>query len=252
MSTPETFSIILSSKRLRCEFLPGSGGKICSLKWLANGIELLQPPLGPCRQQTQVVAFSQSGAGGWDECLLSVASCQIDGASIPDHGNIWGFPSQMLEADEANVKLGTRTASLPFTFTRTLHLSGASLELHYTIENVGKESIPYLWSAHPLFSVGAGDTLRLPAEARRLRVESSKHKRLGPSGTTQTWPTLTPATEVLWISALPNLSLPISEIRSLRIFLVKTGPLSRSHLLNWMSRGSHRTPSRLEVSTRNA
>ncbi|MGH9587162.1 MAG: hypothetical protein ACRD3F_09445 [Acidobacteriaceae bacterium] len=192
MSEPAMFPIILSSEQLRCEVLPEFGGKIRSLKWLANGVELLQPPLGPYRRQNEhegvAASFAQSDAGGWDECLPSVAGCQIDGVSIPDHGDIWRSPSQVLHADDTNVKLVVRTASLPFAFTRTLYLSEASLKMHYAVENIGSQPIPYLWSAHPLFSVDAGDTLRLPDEVRRLRVESSKHQRLGPSGTMQTWP----------------------------------------------------------------
>lgn len=192
MSEPDTFPIILSSNRLRCEILPEFGGKIRSLKWLANGAELLQPPLGPYRRQNEhdglAASFAQSDAGGWDECLPSVASCQIDGVSIPDHGDIWGYPSQVLHADDANVKLVVRTASLLLAFTRTLHLSEASLEMRYAVENIGSRPTPYLWSAHPLFSVDAGDTLRLPDEVRRLRVENSKRQRLGPSGAMRTWP----------------------------------------------------------------
>ena len=184
--------IILSSDRLICEVLPEFGGKIRSLKWLTNGVELLQPPVGPYRRHNESggspVSFAQSDAGGWDECLPSVASCQVDGVSIPDHGDIWGYPCQVLHADDTDVKLLTRTASLPFAFTRTLHLSDASLEIRYGIENIGTRPIPYLWSAHPLFSVDAGDRLRLPAEVRRLRVEGSKHQRLGPSDTMQIWP----------------------------------------------------------------
>lgn len=189
---PEMPPIVLSSDQLICEVRPEFGGKIRSLRWLANGVELLQPPLGPyCRHNESdgsPVSFAQSDAGGWDECLPSVASCRVDGVSIPDHGDIWRYPCQVLHAGDTNVKLLTKTASLPFVFTRTLHLSGASLEMHYAIENIGSSPIPYLWSAHPLFSIDAGDRLRLPAEVRRLRVESSKHERLGPSGTIQTWP----------------------------------------------------------------
>jgi galactose mutarotase-like enzyme len=192
MSTPETFPIILSSNRLRCEILPEFGGKIRSLKWLANGIELLQPPLGPYRRQDDnhgpVLAFSQSDAGGWDECLPSVAACRVGEVSIPDHGDIWRYPSQAQQTEDTNVKIVSRAASLPLSLTRTLHLSEASLEIHYAVENIGSRPFPYLWSAHPLFSVDVGDRLRLPAEVHRLRVENSKHHRLGSSGTTQSWP----------------------------------------------------------------
>lgn len=192
MSELDTLPLILSSNKLRCEILPEFGGKIRSLKWLANGTEMLQPPLKPYHRRNEydsiTASFAQSDAGGWDECLPSVASCQIDGVFIPDHGDIWRSSSQVLHADNTNVKLEVRTASLPFAFTRTLHLSEASLEMHYSVENIGSQPIPYLWSAHPLLSVDAGDKLRLPDEVRRLRVESSKHRRIGSSGTIQTWP----------------------------------------------------------------
>lgn len=192
MSVSETPQIVLCSARLKCTVLPDFGGKISSLLWLDNGTELLQPPLGSYLRRDEhggaAMPFSMSDAGGWDECLPSVAACAIDGASIPDHGDIWGIPWQVLHQDATSVKLKAHATSLPLTFTRMLHLAEASLELHYTVENSGDHPVPYLWSAHPLFSVDAGDLVRLPNEVRSLRVEGSKHQRLGPSGTVQTWP----------------------------------------------------------------
>lgn len=192
MRAPETSPIILSSTRLKCTVLPDFGGKISSLRWLDKHAELLQPPLGNYLRREEhggsAMPFSKSDAGGWDECLPSVAACDVDGVSIPDHGDLWGIPWQVLHQDATHLKLQAQVASLPLTFTRALHLTEASLELHYAVENSGDHPVPYLWSAHPLFSVDAGDLLRLPDEVRSLRVEGSKHQRLGPSGTVQSWP----------------------------------------------------------------
>ena len=49
----------------------------------------------------------------------------------------------------------------------------------YRLENVGEAEVGYAWSAHPLFSVDAGDLIVLPSSVDWVRVEDRRMSGLG-------------------------------------------------------------------------
>ena len=71
--------------------LPHLGGKIASI--VVDGQELLQSPLAPPAPRTRTISFDAGDASGWDECLPSVAECDVatdaGSAHVPDHGDLW-------------------------------------------------------------------------------------------------------------------------------------------------------------------
>lgn len=192
MASENPERITLDSEQLRCEVLPGFGGKIASLQWRGTGTELLQAPLGPYRERAahggEAMPFDQSDAGGWDECLPTVAGCRYGAQVVPDHGDLWGVPWQVVAASPSEATLTAETASLPLRFTRRIALEGAMLRLDYAVENLSPGPVPYLYSTHPLFAVEAGDQLRLAPGIHQLTVEGSGGDRLGKHGTTVGWP----------------------------------------------------------------
>ncbi len=147
------------------------------------------------------MAFDEGDASGWDECLPSVAACQVETAAgianIPDHGDLWRVDWQKhgpesKSGDGSSITLFGKCFSLPLEVERTIHLHeierGWRLDLSYRVRNCGKYSVPWSWAAHPLFVCDEGDRILLPESVHTLRVEGSGGKRLGQSGASVDWP----------------------------------------------------------------
>jgi galactose mutarotase-like enzyme len=192
--------LVLKANSFTVEVLPALGGKIASMQ--KNGVELLQQPLLPYAPRTATMSFDESDASGFDECLPSVAACEIDGPAgkiaIPDHGEFWRLPCQIESHNDASVRLAAIGSVLPLRLERSISIEsdpqrpGADiLRIGYWLENIGETNLPYAWSAHPLFAVDAGDRIVLPSSVTAVQVEGSAHNRLGPKGTVHSWPSTT-------------------------------------------------------------
>lgn len=187
-------NVVIGAGECTVALMPALGGKIASLR--VGTHELLQAPLKPLAPRSRTMAFSDSDASGWDECLPSVADCIIDteggAAAIPDHGDLWRVPWQVLDANADSTTMRANCFSLPLQLTRSILLtettSGWQLQLLYSLTNLGAYAVPWLWSAHPLFAVDPGDRVVLPNQVHNVRLEGSAGNRLGVSGDSLTWP----------------------------------------------------------------
>lgn len=185
----EGFSLIL---------LPSVGGKIASIRM--NGRELLQTPLTRSMARSRSMAFDASDASGWDECLPSVAACEIATAAglvrIPDHGDLWRVPWQIVEDTPKKCAMRAHCFSLPLELTRTIAVIpidiGFRIQLDYHLRNTGANIAPWAWSAHPLFAVDEGDRILLPESIHCVWVEGSGGERLGKGGDVVDWPIAKP------------------------------------------------------------
>lgn len=186
--------LTLRTSTLAVEILPALGGKIASLRY--EGVELLQQPLRPYAPRNLTMGFEESDASGFDECLPSVAACDIETPAgmvhIPDHGEFWRLPCTVKrdggESDGTIARLESTGTLLPLRFERTLNLEGEALRIDYKVENIGKAKVGYGWSAHPLFAVDEGDRIVLPASVSEVQVEGSAGERLGAKGAVHPWP----------------------------------------------------------------
>lgn len=193
-ATQETVNVLIRAGDCHVTLLPAFGGKIASIK--IKGQELLQAPLRTPAPRTHSMSFDAGDASGWDECLPSVAQCEVKGAfgtaSIPDHGDLWRVPWQHVESDSNSVTLRGECFSLPLELVRTAQIaetkSGWRLTTDYTLTNLGNDEIPWSWAAHPLFAAAEGDQILLPGSITELCVEGSGGNRLGPQGATVHWP----------------------------------------------------------------
>src|SRR5579859_7598606 len=121
--------------------MPAFGGKIASI--IFAGTELLQAPLHPYAPRTHQMPFDAGDASGWDECLPSVGACTVDTpsgpASIPDHGDLWRLPWELLASSADSATMRVRCFSLPLELTRTVLLTeipgGVKLQLLYSLSN---------------------------------------------------------------------------------------------------------------------
>ena len=130
--------------------------------------------------------FADADASGWDECLPSVAACTVSTAagpaSIPDHGDFWRVPWEVLDRTPDSATMRATGFSLPLELTRSLILTetatGWQLSLLYTVANRGITPLPWSWAAHPLFACSPGDRILLPPSIETIRVEGSSENRL--------------------------------------------------------------------------
>jgi hypothetical protein len=172
MSTEQTLS--LQNDFLQVRILPAFGGKITSLRSVLTGAEFLLPPLQDYHRVSSTANFDQSDGGGFDECLPSVASCEsIAGeAPVPDHGDLWRI-GWNIDSLDGGVVLRADATSRPLRLTRRATLEESSLVLEYELLNLSDSPTTWLWSAHPLLRVDAGDRIVLPSEVEEVTVEYS-------------------------------------------------------------------------------
>jgi galactose mutarotase-like enzyme len=182
---------VLKNGFLRIEVMPALGGKITSIQLVPGGDELLQRPLLPYAPRIPFMHFDDSDASGWDECLPSVAACSVQTSSgivsVPDHGDFWQVAWQLDSLHENDLTLSADGFSLPLRFAKSLRLEDNRLRIAYRVQNSGTDSVEYVWSAHPLFTVDAGDRIVLPSSVKEVIVEGGGG-RLGPRGTKHPWP----------------------------------------------------------------
>lgn len=197
--SPRKENVVIQAGVCKVSVLPQFGGKVASIQ--VNGNQLLQAPLAPVGARTPTMPFDAGDASGWDECLPSVAACEVafddDIAQIPDHGDLWrvAWTEGNGESNGNSIALRAACFSLPLELERKLTLSetkrGFRLSSEYTLTNVGMAPVPWSWAAHPLFAVAAGDRIVLPATIETLRLEGSRGNRLGKRGDAVTWPIAT-------------------------------------------------------------
>jgi galactose mutarotase-like enzyme len=190
-----TERIVLENESLRVVTMPALGGKIASIQIVSSGEELLQQPLMPYAPRVPYMRFDDSDASGWDECLPSVAACNVQTSSgavcVPDHGDFWQVAWEVDAQSDKALTLSAEGLSLPLRFSKTLSLNDNRLLISYNVKNIGEDETTYIWSAHPLFAAEAGDRIVLPSSVREVTVEGSGKDRLGTNGAKHRWPQTT-------------------------------------------------------------
>jgi hypothetical protein len=182
-------TLTLQNDLLQVKILPEFGGKIISLSSLRTGEEFILPPLKEYRHASSTADFSEHDGGGFDECLPSVSSCESveDEPAVPDHGDLWRVMWH-IDSQRDGLVLHADALSRPLRLTRRATLKGSSLILDYDLYNLSDEPTNWLWSAHPLLRVDAGDHVVLPDEVNQVTVEYTS-AGLFESNTSIIWPT---------------------------------------------------------------
>jgi hypothetical protein len=106
---------------------------------------------------------------GWDEMFPTIVACMYPGAGVnhgvnlPDHGEAWALPWQIVQAGKDSLTLTMQGQALPYQLTRSADCpEPATLRLRYTLNNLGSEPMPYMWAAHPQFSCPNGQVVFPP------------------------------------------------------------------------------------------
>lgn len=139
--------------------LAPAGGRIVSLVDLRSGRDWVHcwsaDPPGAADD-----VYDATTAGGWDECLPSVAASGADcppWGRLRDHGEVWGRPADIIARDAASCTLGWSVA--PLAFRRSLRLAGDRIDMDYRLANPGPQPVPWLYSQHALLAVRPGDRI---------------------------------------------------------------------------------------------
>jgi len=166
--------VSLKNHSLQVSVLPSCGGKISSIRSIRTGEEFLLPPLRQHGFVSPTDTFDKSDCGGFDDCLPSVAACpSVNGqALVPDHGDVWRMPWAMESLGE-DIVLQVDLASRPLRMRKQVALRDNSMLVRYSLENLSSDTVHWLWSAHPLLQIEAGDRIVLPPTIDKALVEYS-------------------------------------------------------------------------------
>lgn len=190
--------VVLANEHLQVQLLPELGGKMVELRNQGTGRQFLLQPGSHGRDYTRPrygSDFSRYDASGFDECFPTVAPVDggSDGAggvpSLPDHGELWSRPWDVeLGEDSATLRIdGVRS---PYSFEKRVTLCDNRIQLDYMVQNRGADSLPFLWSAHPLLRPEPAARLLLPDSVNAVRLDWVSDARLGAPGSTLPWPGL--------------------------------------------------------------
>jgi galactose mutarotase-like enzyme len=163
---------------------PDRGGRITSLK--LGGEELLDQGIGV--DDPSAGGFVESGAFGWDEMVPNVEATE----SLPDHGEAWRLPWEVLRAAGIEVAMRCRGRVVPWELVRSVRLGDALIAV-YSYRNAGSEPHPAYWCAHPLFRFEPGMEIGVPGGERLANLaEGTSRKVHLPKGSidhaTLRWP----------------------------------------------------------------
>jgi hypothetical protein len=148
---------------IEVEIAPNRGAKITSLLDTRAGREWLEPPAGPLIGDSgALVGFEQAEMCGWDEMLPTIEACldPSSGIELPDHGEVWDVPWEVLEADGSSIRLAVTGRYLDYRLERTAVVAPDRLRLEYVLEATAGP-LRALWAAHPMFSCRPGTRVEL-------------------------------------------------------------------------------------------
>jgi galactose mutarotase-like enzyme len=198
------------------QLMPELGGKINSLRDERTGREWLwrNPRLAYQHGRGGGNYVTTADTGGWDECFPTVATCRYPsapwaGATLPDHGELWGQPCDVevaRGAASASLRTVWHGIVLPFTFERSIRLTAGSglLRFEYSVTNNGEAPLQFIWSAHPLLNIQPGMRLSVPAGARFNRETTIPSGALAPDSGLQYPLRVLNGTREVDLSVLPD------------------------------------------------
>ncbi|MEM1107990.1 MAG: hypothetical protein AAGH99_04785 [Planctomycetota bacterium] len=147
--------------------MPELGGKVSSIVDRRNGYEWLWAAdrSRPWFTNRPGDAFEDSTMAGIDECIPTVAACEVDGKKLADHGEVWSKPWSVDTEDDTSLTLSVELCGGTLCFSRRVAVEGDTVVLDYTLRNLTGEEVPVLWCVHPLFTITPQTRLRVTPSA---------------------------------------------------------------------------------------
>jgi galactose mutarotase-like enzyme len=183
-------ALALFNEELELVAVPSAGARITHLRrrngrewlWRNPQLPLSVPPIEIPRHPT--IYVDRYDSGGWDECFPTVGACPLPGAPadappLPDHGELWCAEWQhdlLANAEITTWRSVVTCRTVPAEFQREITLDGDRIHFDYRLRSLGTEPFPYLWCAHPLFTLQPGTLLELPGVSRaRVAAVQGRH-----------------------------------------------------------------------------
>ena len=142
-------AVVLRAGDARVVIEPDHGARLTSL--VLAGREWLQQPVVEPRAAQPFDAFVRPDIAGWDEMVPTCVAVEHGGVALPDHGEVWSRPWDVVTVDKHELITRIRCATVALTVERRATLTDGELALRYVLENVGDRPAAAFWMAHPLF-----------------------------------------------------------------------------------------------------
>ncbi len=111
------------------------------------------------RRRLRGRAYLQHDISGGDECFPTVG--KAEGRFGADHGMLWDVPWEGYRLGGQLVTRISHPHGMPVMLTRTAAVSGLNqILLDYTFVNLGKTSLPFIYSSHPILALEPKSRIR--------------------------------------------------------------------------------------------
>jgi galactose mutarotase-like enzyme len=181
----------LENEWLSLSVLPEVGAKILTLLDRKSNRNVLwrNPRIRP--QAYPIDAnFDNYWCGGWDDAYPTADACVHGGEPFPNLGELrslhWDVETFAADETKAMARLSTYGPISAIKATKTVTLTGRTLQMNFAIESLSPVPLDFLWGTHPAFAVEEGSCLIIPA--RTGIVAQSNHPSLGTPGGRYSWP----------------------------------------------------------------
>lgn len=194
----------LENDLIRIGVLVGRGADVFEFRYKPGDVNFLLRLPGEIKNPGKVFAQRRDTTnqmedyyyGGWQETLPNSAPFNYRGASLGQHGEVWGIPWDYSivtnSPKEVAVKCRTRPMRTPLLVEKTLTITKGSPELkvHSSVTNESNTPFDLMWGQHIAFG------LPFLKEGGRIGINAKKmvagpampgHRRFKP-GTETEWP----------------------------------------------------------------
>jgi len=156
--------VTLCSESLQVVVTPALGGQIVSLSDAVGHEYLARAPHPRPPDLPLYAPYLEGGLGGIDDCLPAIAAEPYPpgpyaGWLIPDHGELWQRPWDVIHQTSSELTLAITGSRLPYRLTRTATVAGDVLRVEYCLSSNCDTDLPVVWAAHALLAVTPGAVL---------------------------------------------------------------------------------------------
>lgn len=141
------------------------GGSITSLRGKASGDRwFLQEPTRREQWPPDHPIYDDVWSGGFEELFPNDAPGEFDGRALPDHGELWNHPFDIVDVSAAALRMRRDCTSVNAIVEKSIMLDthGAVVTVSYRITNGDRSPLWHLFKLHAAMRVEAGDRLLLP------------------------------------------------------------------------------------------
>lgn len=155
----------LENEALRLTVDAARGGSITDLRGGASGDQwFLQEPARREAWPPDHSVYDDVWSGGFEELFPNDAPGEFDGRALPDHGELWNHPFDIVDASATTLRMRRDCTSVNAMVEKsiTLDAEGAVATFTYRLTNRDRSPLWHLFKLHAAMRVEAGDRLLLP------------------------------------------------------------------------------------------